>query len=183
MNVKPEVMHLMILDKCDKDCKYCCNKLYDIDKIPVATVEELKQVHTVCITGGEPFFSDIDISSLALYIKGSYPNVKSVYVYTSGMALSAKVQHIAPFLDGINIAPKSAVDWRCLEMIAEHYDHAKKVAALKSNRLYVFRDQIPMFNKHKSVAEKLNLEVIYRKWDKKFNTPSNEIFRRVPIFI
>lgn len=183
MEVKPEVMHLVIIDKCDKDCQYCCNKLYDIDKIPVATVEELKQVHTVCITGGEPFFSDIDISTLALNIKANYLNVKSVYVYTSGMALSAKVRHITSYLDGIYIAPKNATDWRCLEIIAGHYDNAKRLASLKSNRLYVFRDQIPMFNKYKSVVEKLNLEVIYRKWDKKFNTPSDEIFRRVPIFI
>lgn len=51
--VKPEIMHLMVLSRCNYNCELCCNKLYDIDKIPVATVEELKTIHTLCITGGE----------------------------------------------------------------------------------------------------------------------------------
>ena len=55
--VKPEIMHLMILSKCNYKCELCCNKLYDIEKIPVATVKELKTIHTLCITGGEPFLS------------------------------------------------------------------------------------------------------------------------------
>lgn len=40
--VKPEIMHLMILSKCNYKCELCCNKLYDIEKIPIATVKELK---------------------------------------------------------------------------------------------------------------------------------------------
>lgn len=84
--VKPEIMHLMILDNCDHKCNLCCNKMYDIDKIPVATVEEMKTVHTVCITGGEPFMSNINIDRFALNLKKQFPNVENVYVYTSGSA-------------------------------------------------------------------------------------------------
>ena len=72
--VKPEIMHLMILDNCDHKCNLCCNKMYDIDKIPVATVEEMKTVHTVCITGGEPFMSNINIDRFALNLKKQFPN-------------------------------------------------------------------------------------------------------------
>ena len=39
MTRKP-VMHLLITDKCDRDCKWCCNKQYDVNDIPVATKEE-----------------------------------------------------------------------------------------------------------------------------------------------
>lgn len=35
-------MHLLITDKCDRDCKDCCNKQYDVKSIPVATKEEFK---------------------------------------------------------------------------------------------------------------------------------------------
>lgn len=63
--VKPEIMHLMILDKCNYKCELCCNKLYDIEKIPVATVKELKTIHTLCITGGEPFMASIDLDDFA----------------------------------------------------------------------------------------------------------------------
>lgn len=70
--VKPEIMHLMILDNCDHKCNLCCNKMYDIDKIPVATVEEMKTVHTVCITGGEPFMSNINIDRFAFNLKNNF---------------------------------------------------------------------------------------------------------------
>lgn len=46
--------------------------MYDIDKIPVATVEEMKTVHTVCITGGEPFMSNINIDRFALNLKNNF---------------------------------------------------------------------------------------------------------------
>lgn len=40
MTRKP-VMHLLITDKCDRDCKWCCNKQYDVNDIPVATKEDI----------------------------------------------------------------------------------------------------------------------------------------------
>ena len=35
MSKKP-VMHLLITDKCDRDCKDCCNKQYDVKSTPWA---------------------------------------------------------------------------------------------------------------------------------------------------
>ena len=37
-----KVMHLMVTSLCDRDCKYCCNKQYDLNSIPYATDEELR---------------------------------------------------------------------------------------------------------------------------------------------
>lgn len=74
---KPEIMHLMILSKCNYNCELCCNKLYDIDKIPVATVEELKTIHTLCITGGEPFMANINLDDFARSVKDGFPNIKT----------------------------------------------------------------------------------------------------------
>ena len=68
--VKPEIMHLMILSKCNYNCELCCNKLYDIDKIPVATVKELKTIHTLCITGGEPFMASIELDDFCKQCQG-----------------------------------------------------------------------------------------------------------------
>lgn len=41
-----KVMHLMVTSLCDRDCKYCCNKQYDLNSIPYATDEELRGVET-----------------------------------------------------------------------------------------------------------------------------------------
>lgn len=75
--VKPEIMHLMILSKCNYKCELCCNKLYDIEKIPVATVKELKTIHTLCITGGGPFLASIDLDDFASSVKDDFPNIKT----------------------------------------------------------------------------------------------------------
>ena len=173
-----EVMHLMILSKCDHSCELCCNKLYNIDELPVATVDELKTISTLCITGGEPFMSGINIDQLARRAKKQFPNIKKVYVYTSGSALlGTSSRQTFDYIDGVNIAPKNKHDWMSLGSLTSG------LSSLKENRLYVFKDQIDEFNNHKQIAKLLNLTVIYRVWDKEFNTPDSEIFRRLPIFL
>lgn len=184
-----EVMHLMILNKCDHNCKLCCNKLYSIDELPVATVEELKTINTLCITGGEPFMSGINIDELAKKAKKQFPNIKKVYVYTSGSALWETLnKQTFDYIDGVNFAPKNNNDWDALESIIYiYYNHLNPdlgLPGLKENRLYVFKDQVNDFkNYYKQIPESLNLEVIYRVWDKEFKTPDSEIFRRLPIFL
>ena len=184
--VKPEIMHLMVLSKCNYNCELCCNKLYDIDKIPVATVEELKTIHTLCITGGEPFMASINLDDFARSVKDGFPNVKNIFVYTSGVMLLYNLPQIFSYIDGLSISPKSMKDWLALEKIANSSsrDYLNNIPKLSSNRLYVFKEQVALFEgRFKHVAEMLNLNVIYRTWDKEFKTPENEIFRRLPMFL
>jgi len=184
--VKPEIMHLMILSKCNYKCELCCNKLYDIEKIPVATVKELKTIHTLCITGGEPFMASIDLDDFAHSVKNDFPNIENIFVYTSGLILMYRLPHIFSYIDGLSISPKSMKDWLALEKIANSTsrDYLNNISRLPSNRLYVFKEQVPFFEKRfKPIAKKLNLNVLYRTWDKEFKTPDNEIFRRLPILL
>ena len=184
--VKPEIMHLMILSKCNYNCELCCNKLYDIDKIPVATVEELKTIHTLCITGGEPFMASINLDDFARSVKDGFPNVKNIFVYTSGVMLLYNLPQIFSYIDGLSICPKSMKDWLALEKIANSTsrDYLNNISKLSSNRLYVFKEQVALFEgRFKHIAELLNLNVLYRTWDKEFKTPDNEIFRRLPILL
>lgn len=184
--VKPEIMHLMILNKCNYKCELCCNKLYDIDKIPVATVKELKTIHTLCITGGEPFMASIDIDDFARSVKKNFPNIENIFVYTSGLILMYRLPQIFSYIDGLSISPKSMKDWLALDKItySTSRDYLNNIPKLSSNRLYVFKEQVALFEgRFKHVAEMLNLNVIYRTWDKEFKTPENEIFRRLPIFL
>lgn len=146
--VKPEIMHLMILSKCNYKCELCCNKLYDIEKIPVATVKELKTIHTLCITGGEPFMASIGIDDFARSVKKNFPNIENIANHSTSR------------------------------------EYFNNISRLPSNRLYVFKEQVPFFEERfKPIAKKLNLNVLYRTWDKEFKTPDNEIFRRLPILL
>lgn len=184
--VKPEIMHLMVLSRCNYNCELCCNKLYDIDKIPVATVEELKTIHTLCITGGEPFIASINLNDFARSVKDGFPNVKNIFVYTSGVMLLYNLPQVFSYIDGLSICPKSMKDWLALEKIANSTSHyyLNNISNLSSNRLYVFKEQVALFEgRFKHIAEMLNLNVLYRTWDKEFKTPDNEIFRRLPILL
>lgn len=184
--VKPEIMHLMVLNRCNYNCELCCNKLYDIDKIPVATVEELKTIHTLCITGGEPFIASINLNDFARSVKDGFPNVKNIFVYTSGVMLLYNLPQVFSYIDGLSICPKSMKDWLALEKIANSTSHyyLNNISKLASNRLYVFKEQVALFEgRFKHIAELLNLNVLYRTWDKEFKTPDNEIFRRLPILL
>lgn len=184
--VKPEIMHLMVLSRCNYNCELCCNKLYDIDKIPVATVEELKTIHTLCITGGEPFIASINLNDFARSVKDGFPNVKNIFVYTSGVMLLYNLPQVFSYIDGLSICPKSIKDWLALEKIANSTSlyYLNNISKLSSNRLYVFKEQVELFEgRFKHIAELLNLNVLYRTWDKEFKTPENEIFRRLPILL
>ena len=184
--VKPEIMHLMVLSKCNYNCELCCNKLYDIDKIPAATVDELKTIHTLCITGGEPFMASINLDDFARSVKDGFPNVKNIFVYTSGVMLLYNLPQIFSYINGLSICPKSMKDWLALEKIANSTsrDYLNNISKLSSNRLYVFKEQVALFEgRFKHIAEMLNLNVLYRTWNKEFKTPDNEIFRRLPILL
>lgn len=147
MERKIEIMHLMVISRCDHNCRMCCNDLYDIDKIPVATVEELKTIHTLCITGGEPFSANMNPDDIAYHIKRQYLNIKRVYVYTSGRTFAEQTNTQIYFIDGINIAPKDNRDWNALALFCMESkpDLICNIANLTSNRLYVFKEQVKLF--------------------------------------
>lgn len=183
--VTPEIMHLFVLKSCRHACELCCNKFYDIEKIPVAMVEELKIVHTVCVTGGEPFLAGVELRFLISNLRRHYENIKHLYVYTSADGLIEYLEDV-PFalkgIDGISFSPKTLTDWHRLEYISKNH---KEINILPSNRLYVFKDQQSNYEAEvkSHLIDGLKAEVIGRKWDKEFKTPGNEIFRRLPILL
>ena len=179
-----QILHLFITNKCRHDCEFCCNKLYDIEKIPVVTVELLKSVQTVCLTGGEPFGINTDeLCAFILRLRKQYPNIDNLYIYTSGCEASFRIKHIyymveRKAINGINIAPKDHRDWAGFARIIDYTPSV--FVENSSNRLYVFKEQQEYFNSNYNLSN-INIDVIYRQWDKTFNTPSNEHFARLPI--
>lgn len=180
-----EVLHLFITNNCRHNCKLCCNKFYKIDEIPVVTVELLKSVQTVCLTGGEPFYVDSGVLKLFIYrIRDQYPNIKNLYIYTSGAEFGKSCYNYENLIrlstiNGINVAPKDWLDWKWFAdtLKAPTLNYPKE----NSNRLYVFKEQRPIFDAMGLNLEDANIQVIDRTWDCKFNTPPNEHFARLPI--
>lgn len=188
--VKPEIMHLFLLKTCRHKCPMCCNNLYNIDEIPVPTIKELKTVHTVCFTGGEPFLVE-DLYKIAVKLKKQYPNIERIYSYTSGLSFlmylkkySDKNVNCLEGIDGVTISPKDKLDWSAANTIMGNSEYRTQLNLLKSNRLYVFTDDDKSYTDEiKANLEKSNFRMIERYWDDEFETPENEIFRRLPILM
>lgn len=186
MEMMEEVLHLFITNKCRHHCPLCCNRLYMIHKIPVVTVELLRSVKTICLTGGEPF--SIESHLLTAFIRNircEYPNIKNLYIYTSGSEFKECARDYVDlirmeYINGINIAPKDWKDWCGFAKCAESGGQIL-FPNENSNRLYVFKDQKRIFEAMHIDLISCNIEVIDRQWTKSFETPSNEHFARLPI--
>lgn len=132
---------------------------------------------------------NVDLNNFVSQIRKQYKNIKHIYVYTSGGRAFTSNIRISNFscFDGVNFAPKCYADWVNLSLFVWSINSKRIFNSVKSrpsNRLYVFKDQVKVFEeKFSHLVDDLNLNVIYRTWNKEFKTPENEIFRRLPIFL
>lgn len=178
-----QILHLFITNNCRHNCHFCCNKLYKIDEIPIVTIELLKSVDTVCLTGGEPFsIKPLVLKTFIYNLRTQFKNIKNLYIYTSGYEFEKVRQdyyefiHIYNWINGVNIAPKDWKDWIAFGWSIDTINCSKS-----SNRLYVFKEQRPIFDAMNINLSDINIDIIDRKWDITFNTPDNEHFCRLPI--
>jgi len=192
-----KILHLFITDKCRHNCKLCCNKFYKIPEIPVVSVELLKSVNTVCLTGGEPFWIKPEIlANFIIKLRTQYQNIENLYIYTSGKELGenlGKVMSIvlsaeSPWLtksiqiNGLTVGPKDFEDWVGLIKATKNVQYFFN--GIRSNRLYVFKEHKEVYEIAKmSFPKNCEINVIDRKWDTVFNTPKNEYFARLPILL
>lgn len=195
--MKPEVLHLYITDKCTNNCPLCCNKNYDfINGVKQVTEEELSSVYTVCLTGGDPFLSD-KLDKIVKALR-SRENIKNIYVFTSGYAclLYLNKYKALPNIDGITFSPKSEKDWDAISDLMGGYDYVTNsiigydslICELNSNRIYAFIEKYDDCNYSidnscleilSDAHEYLGCEVFFRTWTTEFNSPENEIFRKL----
>ncbi len=178
-------IHLMVTTLCDRDCKYCCNKQYNLDTIPTVTPEELAACHTVYITGGEPFLFSNPVE-IAVFLKSKYHNIKTIRVYTNASAVAKYIdwydgEYINKFesIDGLSVSIKNKEDWKSFPTIVADTD----VQKMESNYLYLFNgfkcptpdDSLLMM----MCRHKMNFKVIEREWQEDFVPEPTSIFRRI----
>ena len=166
-------VHLMVTNICLRDCKYCCNKQYDLNSIPYVTDEELKQAENIFITGGEPF-AFAQPENIARLLKNKYHNIKNIFVYTNAKELWEYVVDGGSFdhIDGLTVSVKNKNDMYAVNE-AEVLTTVKNMAPqLKSNWLYVFPGL--------GIDESKLGNFIYktREWQKEFTAASDSIFRK-----
>ena len=87
MKTRKKSLRILITEKCNLDCSYCCNKLERVKKkFKYKTISEIdfSQYSAVSITGGEPM---LNCRALG-YVKSKCNAMKiPVYLYTNGLLL------------------------------------------------------------------------------------------------
>lgn len=125
------VIHLMVTNLCDRNCPYCCNKQYDLNDIPYVTDEELREAHTVFITGGEPFKYSNPVE-IANSLKYKYKNIEKIYVYTNATeftdwAINNLKELKYSSIDGLNISIKNKDDFYSMCALLEDSNSSIKL--------------------------------------------------------
>ena len=174
------VIHLMVTSLCDRNCPHCCNNQYDLNSIPYVTDEELKEAHTVFITGGEPFIYS-NPPQIARKLKNKYRNINKVYVYTNAYELEKWISiydingiiELRNFVDGLNISIKNELDRYSICRLLNNGSFMFCIDnSLGRSRIYDFvgvdnSELCKHFNYFK------------REWQEDFEAANDSIFRKV----
>lgn len=196
-NADHSVIHLMVNSQCTNHCADCCNHQYDLDTVPVVTVEELKAAKVVLLTGGEPFLIP-GLLSFTQSLREQFENVERLYIYTSGAGMYrarngwANAGFVA-YVDGINFSPKNGMDEFAIRQLFSNSFHRNLMGYMKSSR-FILMDYPGKMTNDASFIKDLRLDELeneqcysckfsieHREFQKEFQ-PNGGVWRRMPIY-
>lgn len=172
--VTEKVIHIMITNKCNRNCPFCCNSQYNVSDIPCIEEEELQRAETIFLTGGEPF-AYADPCMTAATLKGMYPNIKKVGVYTNAYELYEYLFLREKQLWGIDTLTISIKDNRDKEVFNKYLADFRPIVLRKSHRVYTFVGK-------EDVEQRSWFDIYERTWQKDFVAAPDSIFRRAKVF-
>lgn len=172
---KNRIIHLLVTEKCDRNCVYCCNKQYDLKKVPIATKEELENAEMILLTGGEPVRYS-NFFTISQKLKELNPNVKIILYANAFEYLLFKIEKnnssaYTAYLNGLSLSIKNHKDLRAFDILVSEGLISPNI---ESNRLYIFDNLLPHFNEKDS-----RFKFIKREWQEEFKPAEDSIFRRL----
>lgn len=196
-NADHSVIHLMMNSQCTNHCPDCCNNQYDLNTVPVVTVEELKAAKVVLLTGGEPFLIP-GLLSFVQSLRMQFKNIERLYIYTSGAGMyRARNGWACPaftvYVDGINFSPKSGMDEFAIRQLFGNNFHRNLMGYMESSR-FILMDYPGKMTNDDSFIKDLRLDefennqcysckfsIERRGFQQEFQ-PNGGVWRRMPIF-
>jgi pyruvate formate-lyase activating enzyme-like uncharacterized protein len=162
-------LRLLVTEKCNRSCKGCCNKDWNLKELPVC--ESFEGYDEVILTGGEPMLDWIETLSIAFKIRDQNSTCK-IYMYTAMTTKPSELAIILDHIDGLCITLHEQDDFMNWLMFANDI----KLVEDKSLRLNVFkgidiRDNL-------SLAKKWEIRENIR-WKKDCPLPKDEVFMRL----
>ena len=159
-------LRLLLFSECDRRCKGCCNKDWNLDALPVCT--SFTGYDLIMLTGGEPMLKPKLIKSTAKAIRAQ--TNAPIIVYTAKTSKPDGFIDVLRNVDGVTLTLHTQGD------VAGFYRLNEKLLTArlepKSLRLNVFKGikvDVPIYWQVKN-----NIE-----WIANCPLPSNEVFMRL----
>lgn len=163
-----KILRLLVTKECNHNCSGCCNKQWDLDKLPIIT--DFSEYDEIIITGGEPMLFGNSVKTLADSIRLLYPNIKLI-LYTT--KIHQAHWYCRQNFDGITVTLHEQYD------VEHFYNNYNLYFSAETLRLNVFENvTIPtrykkLFKKHGWII-KDNI-----KWIENCPLPENETFGKI----
>jgi len=134
-------LRLLVADKCNRNCPKCCNKLYDLDKLPIVT--NYDQYDEIIFTGGEPMLNPDFLMGVIDGARTIRPGA-TLYLQTAKVDEYYKAAQVLDRLNGMTVTLHESAD---------------------INHLVMFNKFIPdSFRRDKSLRVSVSSKMIKESW-------------------
>lgn len=165
-------LRLLLTKDCDRSCKGCCNKDWDLEALETVTAQELGNYDEILVTGGEPLlYPQLLLKELARIRAFSLGAKLIVYTAkTDNIGLFVAVNHI---VDGMTLTLHTQKDVAKLQEILDYNTRTNQKLG-GSLRINIFK------NIDYSSLD-LNGWIIKDNmvWIKDCPLPENEVFKKI----
>ena len=165
---KVKILRLLITDKCLRNCKDCCNKQWNLRKLPVEN--DYSKYSEILLTGGEPLLFPYSVIKVIGEIRNFTQGTK-IYLYTAMVENANKVLMVLDFLDGLTVTLHEQKDveyFSKLNDLLQCNNYSKK-----SLRLNIFSGVD--IGKINLSCWKVKKDIV---WIENCPLPKNEVFKR-----
>jgi len=165
-----KTLRLLVTKNCNRSCEGCCNKQWNLKKLPLVNFNEINNYKEIILTGGEPMIDPNKIFKVINKIKQKNKDL-SIYMYTAKIDNITAIKLLLMLLDGITITIHEEKDWTSFLNLNNRLNEYE---LKKSLRLNIFKEAgyQEFTNSNKWVIKK-NIE-----WIENCPLPENEEFKK-----
>jgi molybdenum cofactor biosynthesis enzyme MoaA len=160
-------LRLLLFEECNKKCKWCANKFWDLSKLPVE--DDFSKYKEISITGGEPMLHPVIVIGAVQRIWSENRKAK-IYMYTAKTDDYIEMFRVMFYLDGITVALHNQRD---VEPFIEFNNILKEAMSDVSLRLIIFKGVEVEGTDLSRWDVKDNVE-----WLHECHLPEGEVFKR-----
>jgi hypothetical protein len=164
-------LRLLLHTQCKKACEGCCNKDWDLTKLP--KVSSFKDFSEINLTGGEPMLYPYLILDTIYMIRNQNKSVP-IYLYTADVSDSYGLLVLLEKINGLTVTLHGQEDVESFRLCNELMKYAKKIGWEKSLRLNIFKGidtgdiDLSLWKVKKDI-----------EWQKNCPLPKDEVFMRL----